>query len=339
MQLIVLIVFIYAAKHAWDDARKAWRTSKSSYMRSADERFPRAPRSRRAAWALRHDAGYWAAQAAHAFPTARHGLAYGWHAGRKEQAERRAAREHVKTERLEAEAVLAPQVAGFRARQRAAREKLRAFGRRPLVNDTGGACEYCAAPDGRECDPACPYFNMDWPEVERIKREQAGQAGGNPGATAPPAGEGGGESAPAAPGDGRSWSWGLAWMPYQWPDDRKSAHRQARHASTDGRPRTVTAYPPGAAPAQRTPHISTAGSSSRPPRRPPPGTSRPTCAARTTSGRGESPSRRRAAGTARRLPAQAGSRKRSLKGSRSHQEDHPCQQEQRMSPTTACSRA
>ena len=125
MQLIVLFILAYAIKAALEDARKGWRTSKSAYMRSADARFPRMPRPRRAAHALRHDAGYWAAQALHGFPTARHGLAYGWHEGRRETAERRAAREQAKAERLEAEAVLAPHVAGYRERQQAAREAAR----------------------------------------------------------------------------------------------------------------------------------------------------------------------------------------------------------------------
>ena len=140
MQLIVLFLLAYAIKSAWEDAGKGWRTSKSAYMRSADARFPRMPRSRRAAHALRHDAGYWAAQALHGFPTARHGLAYGWHEGRREQAERRAAREQAKAERLEAEAILAPHVAGYRERQRDAREAAReARGGRPARTGRAGS--------------------------------------------------------------------------------------------------------------------------------------------------------------------------------------------------------
>jgi len=125
MQLIILIIFIYAAKSAWEDAHKAWRTSKTSYMKSADARFPGAPKSRRAAWALRHDAGYWAAQAAQAFPTARHGLAAGWHEGRAAQADARAAREEARTRRLENQAGHAERLSGFRERQQEALRRWR----------------------------------------------------------------------------------------------------------------------------------------------------------------------------------------------------------------------
>jgi hypothetical protein len=176
MEILSIILIIYVIKHAVEDAKKGYGKSKAAYMASADKRFPSAPKSRRAATAMRHDIGYWSAQASRGFPSVRHGLAAGWHAGRREQAERKAGKEWAKAQHMEARARLAPDVAGYKERQQSAAEKLRAFTRRQPVNDTGGTCLYCDAPDGQECSPDCPYFNQDRREMDRIKRERAARA-------------------------------------------------------------------------------------------------------------------------------------------------------------------
>jgi len=54
--------------------------------------------------------------------------------------------------------------------------------------------------------------------------------------------------AAAPPGDGATYSYGAAGMPYQWPADAETAHRWARTMSAGGRPYTVTAYPPAGGP-------------------------------------------------------------------------------------------
>lgn len=185
MQILVLIFFIYAVKSAYEDVKKSWHTSKSAYMRSADARFPRAPRHRRAAWALRHDAGYWGAQALRGFPVTRHGVARGWHEGRLEQAERRAAREQAKAERLEAEAILAPHVAGYRERQQAAREAARPA-RAGREGSSGTVREHIiddVPPDGRTWSWGVSWNPYHWPaadedEARRWARSQS--TGGRP---------------------------------------------------------------------------------------------------------------------------------------------------------------
>jgi hypothetical protein len=138
MDLIALIIIIYAVKTAVEDARKAWRKSRSAYMGSAARRFPDAPKGRRAAWAARHDLGYASSQVLQGFPAARHGFASGWHAGQTEKHERRAARERAKAEHLEARARLAPDMADSRARQQAAAEQIRTFtATRPQAGSEG----------------------------------------------------------------------------------------------------------------------------------------------------------------------------------------------------------
>jgi len=86
MDLIVLIIFIYAISKALKDARAAWRKSKGAYMRSVDARFPSLPKPRRAARAAQHDLGYWTAHALRGFPHARRGFAAGWQEGRQAKA-------------------------------------------------------------------------------------------------------------------------------------------------------------------------------------------------------------------------------------------------------------
>jgi hypothetical protein len=214
MEVVVLILLAWAVKSAYEDTKKAWGKSKAAYMRSAEARFPRAPKHRRTLWALRHDAGYLASQALHGFPVSRHGFAYGWHEGRREHAERRAAREQAKAERLEAEAVLEPQVTGYRQRQRAARDDARAARRAARQRPPGEGREG----SGEGSDPA----SGNAPE---------------PGAS------------PGAQPDGRSWSYTSAANPLAWPaDDEGHARSQASYWSTSGKPQVVHEYPAGGGP-------------------------------------------------------------------------------------------
>lgn len=126
MELLVIIVFIYAVHRAVEDTKSALRKSRDAYGASASARFPKPAKSGRVIRAVRHDAGFWAGQAAHLFPAARHGLATGWHAGRQAQDEGRAAREAAKADRLETRVQLIPEVRAHVQRQREALEKLRA---------------------------------------------------------------------------------------------------------------------------------------------------------------------------------------------------------------------
>jgi hypothetical protein len=125
MDIVVLILLIYAAKSALEDAKAAWRRSKAGYMASAGRRFPDASKSRRTGQAIRHDAGYWSGQAAHGFPVVRHGFAQGWHAGRAEQFKAREGREDAAANHLETRARVKDAIEGHRKRQQAALTKLR----------------------------------------------------------------------------------------------------------------------------------------------------------------------------------------------------------------------
>jgi hypothetical protein len=275
MELLVIIALVYAIKSAVDDTKKALRKSRDAYSTSADLRFPSSARSGRVTRAVRHDAGFWAGQAAQGFPATRHGLAAGWHAGRQAQAEGREVREAAKADHLETRVRLIPEVRAHVQRQREALAKLTAEReagegtregspqpvmapprpRRVPLNDTGGTCRFCSATDGQECAPDCPYLNRDWPEVERRKREGSLYPG--EGREIPGEGSAGEQADPAASwdeplpseaeGDGRTYSYGPADVPAGWPagDDAEMAHAQARRMSVAGNPWVVTEYPAG----------------------------------------------------------------------------------------------
>jgi hypothetical protein len=146
MELLVIIIFIYAVKSAVDDTRSALRNSRDAYGKSADLRFPGAGKSRRTARAARHDAGFWAGQAAHGFPAARHGLAAGWHAGRQAQAEGRAERERAKTEHLETRVRLIPEIREHFLRQSQALAQIRAEREAQVLGSGEGSPQSVMAP-------------------------------------------------------------------------------------------------------------------------------------------------------------------------------------------------
>jgi hypothetical protein len=152
MELLVIIIFIYAVHSAVEDTKSALRKSRGAYASSAAVRFPNAPKSRRVASAARHDAGFWLGQAAHVFPAARHGLAAGWHAGRQAQDEGRAARAAAKADHLETRVRLIPEVRAHVARQRAALEQLRAE-REAQEGTREGSPQSVMAPPQRPAPP------------------------------------------------------------------------------------------------------------------------------------------------------------------------------------------
>jgi hypothetical protein len=257
--VIALIIIIYAFKHAAADTGRAWRKSKTAYMRSADKRFPGMPRSRRTVYAARHDTGYWAGQAFHGFPASRHGFAAGWHASRKAQAEGRIAREQAKTEHLEARVRLGQRLAEFRARQQAAMRQIRTGTRIVPGNDAEGSCLGCGAADGEDCAPSCRQRADAFTRREGREDAREGSpvtsANGTRGGFWRRAKDGtlpsGVDDVVAAPDDdGRTYSYGPAYAPYGWPvkADADKAHAWAQNMSRDGTPYVVTGYPPGGGP-------------------------------------------------------------------------------------------
>ena len=137
MELLVLLIIVYACRQAVTDTKHAASKSRGAYMKSADKRFPGMPRGKRAAHAARHDAGYAAGQVRHGFPQTRHGFATGWHQSRQAHATALAGAQKAKTEHLETRAGLAPQLREYRARQQKALEQIR--GGQPGADDGGQA--------------------------------------------------------------------------------------------------------------------------------------------------------------------------------------------------------
>jgi hypothetical protein len=118
---IIAIIIAYAVFKAWEDARAHFRSSKAANRKASAGKS----KTRRAASAVHHDAGYWASQVLHGFPQARHGFAAGWHAGRQAQAEGNAVRQKAKTEHLEGRARLIPELSEHRRRQQEAMDRIR----------------------------------------------------------------------------------------------------------------------------------------------------------------------------------------------------------------------
>jgi len=135
MELLVLLIIVYACRQAVTDTKHAASKSRGAYMKSADKRFPGMPQGKRAAHAARHDAGWGASQLGHGFPQARHGFAQGWHESRQAHDQAMAGARKAKTERLETRAGLIPQLREYQARQRKALEQIR--GGQPVTGDGG----------------------------------------------------------------------------------------------------------------------------------------------------------------------------------------------------------
>jgi hypothetical protein len=277
MELLVIIALVYAIKSAVDDTKKALRKSRDAYSTSADLRFPGSARSGRVTRAVRHDAGFWAGQAAQGFPAARHGLAAGWHAGRQAQAEAREVREKAKADHLETRVRLIPEVRAHVRRQREALARLHAEreareGAREGVPQSVMAPPQHPAGTAPSHGPRIGYLGQDgfWhgdepdPAYGMPADPVASWDEPLPSATAAPPGEGreipgegsaGEQADPAASqdeplpsdteGGGRTYSYGPADVPAGWPagGDAGMAHAQARRMSEGGNPWVVTEYP------------------------------------------------------------------------------------------------
>lgn len=121
MEIIAILIIIYALKKGVDDAKSHFGKSKAaSRSQSAAKSGPK-----RTAAALHHDTGYWASQLLHGFPPARHGFASGWHAGRQAHEQGKAVREKAKADHLDTRRRLIPEIQEHRKRQQAALEEIR----------------------------------------------------------------------------------------------------------------------------------------------------------------------------------------------------------------------
>src|ERR1019366_8983455 len=128
MEILAILILVYACKKAWDDSRSGAKKSRAAYMKRADRNHPDMPKSRRASHAARHDLGYALSQIGHGFPQARHGFGAGWNEGRRAHVQAMAEGQRARTEHLETRAGLIPQLADYRRRQQAAIEQIRSGG-------------------------------------------------------------------------------------------------------------------------------------------------------------------------------------------------------------------
>ena len=120
--LILVIIITYAIKKAAEESHQHWQGSKAANRKASKGK----PVRKRAASAVQHDTGYWLHQVLTGFPQARHGLAAGWDAGRKAQQQGAEARRKARTEHLERQARLIPEIRDHLRRQAEAMERIRA---------------------------------------------------------------------------------------------------------------------------------------------------------------------------------------------------------------------
>ena len=259
MEIIFVLLFLYAGKHAWDQAWDAWRKSRSAYMDHASAKYPGMSGRRQAGHAMRHDLGYGLSQVAHGFPQARHGFAAGWHQGRQAHAQVRAERERAKAEHLETRARLIQDLREYRRRQRAALEQIRRG--EPWATEDGSddnpepserVCSGCgwAIPGTGPC-PTCGTRETETEGQQGAGHGYCAYCGTRDDRQCPP--ECATWTLRGTPYPGReddpTYSWGPAGSQMGWPSATlEHAHSQARHMSTDGNPKVVTEYPPGGGP-------------------------------------------------------------------------------------------
>lgn len=125
MEILALLIIVYALKHAITDTKGAAKRSREAYLKSADKRFPDMPKGKRAAHAARHDLGWGLSQAGHGLPATRHGFMTGWHQSREAHHRAMLGRQAAKTAHLETRAGAVGQLKEYRARQQAALEEYR----------------------------------------------------------------------------------------------------------------------------------------------------------------------------------------------------------------------
>lgn len=159
-QILLVILIVYAVRKAIGDTRTMWRKSRAAWTAAR----PSAPR--KSAVVMRHDAGYFASQAVHGFPVARHGLAAGWHAGRKAQEEGRAQRAKAKADHLDTRVRLAGEIRGHLARQQEALAQIRAAREAEEgIRETAPQSATASSQDGREARPATAVPGTARPRV------------------------------------------------------------------------------------------------------------------------------------------------------------------------------
>jgi hypothetical protein len=118
----ILILFLLVAA-----TRGLWKQTKEDLARWRGR--PAKPPGSRQSWRSRASTGatgYWAGQAAHGFPTARHGFTDGWMRALEAHHEARRGIAQARAERAEGKAEMHPELADLRTRRRAAAERLRA---------------------------------------------------------------------------------------------------------------------------------------------------------------------------------------------------------------------
>jgi hypothetical protein len=223
MELLVLLIIVYACRQAVTDTKHAAGKSRKAYMKSADSRFPGMPRGKRAAHAARHDLGFGLGQVRHGFPQARHGFTQGWHESRQAHVQAMAGAQKAKTEHLETRAGLAPQLREYRARQQAALEQIR--GGQPVTGDDGQAKAAGSGESPVEAHDVdgCPDCGGDHSPYQACPaRKAGGKAEGSGGEGSPEPAEGG--EPVSADGTAR---------PGQLPPLNSGAERRAGQAGRD----------------------------------------------------------------------------------------------------------
>lgn len=121
--LILLAVFSYACKKAWEETSGSARQSRAAHMSASGASSGGRPR--RAASAIQHDAGFWAHQASHGFPAARHGFASGWHDGQQAASVARTGRAKSRADHAETRARHVPEYRAHVQRYRDAMAQIR----------------------------------------------------------------------------------------------------------------------------------------------------------------------------------------------------------------------
>lgn len=191
MEILLLIVVVWATKGAWDHAKGARTASRDQRIAEVAKTYPKGalPKSRRKAAARQYAAGWWAREVRHGFPVTKTGWHAAWLAHQTTADHHKARREEARTTALETRASVLKGMPDHKKRQAEAQaelDKIRgelavqqakgspATGRKAVreaadevarkraekEQPSAGKCPACGAPDGYEhlegCDPAAP---------------------------------------------------------------------------------------------------------------------------------------------------------------------------------------
>jgi hypothetical protein len=194
MEILLLIVVVWATKGAWDHAKGTRTASRDQRMKEVAGTYPKGvlPKSRRKAAARQHAAGWWAREVRHGFPVTKTGWHAAWLAHQTTADHHKARREEARTTALETRASVLKGIPEHKKRQaeaqaeldaireelaaqeakgspatgrKAAREAADEVARKRAAKAAGGTCPSCGAPDGYEhlqgCDPSVPPLPAD----------------------------------------------------------------------------------------------------------------------------------------------------------------------------------